>query len=660
MYRIGITSIGSGVGQSIIDSCNQSKAPLFTVGYGNNQFAFGAFDCNKKRITPSIYDKNYINKLLSFCKKDKIDLLIPSLDDELILLAKNKKKFKDIGTKVIISSEKVLHYCRDKKAMSQELNNFGMHFVKSYTSKEVKIALKNKHINFPLIAKPKSGFASRGIFILKENKDLEKLNKNLVIQEIAAPHKKDINYISFCNALAKGEILQNSEISLQVLIDKKGKELGRFASYNKLQNGVPIEVIPAELAEAWKAVDDFLPYLIKKGAYGPLNIQGRLTDTGPKFFEMNARFTGITGLRSMLGFNEVIACIYEALEIKKPISKLIVSKKRIGLRQVKNKIVSIDENIDLTNTINNLKKSPPSINIKNILITGANGKLGKELISQLLERKNNKIFAVSRETHKKASKKIVYLDYNDLNSDLLKSKEIDIICHLASARPFSTNKEIAESIKLTRKIIELASNLKVNKLIYSSSQAVYGTKTPPPWTEKTETLPETPYAYSKLAGENFFKLFKKTNKNSLVTILRFSQLTGISDNKNPIDTTNKIIEKTIENNKIIIEDGQQRLDILNYTDAANAIVKTINKNKNWPETLNIGSGNPIKIIDLAKKCLNQAKSFNKKNSSKISVNESIKKESFGMNIKKSYDSIRWKPKVSIDESIKNILANKKA
>src|SRR5690606_25764247 len=93
--------------------------------------------------------------------------------------------------------------------------------------------------------------------------------------------------------------------------------LGRMASYNKLNNGVPIEIVAYENDDVWVVIDQLMPVFKEKGFVGPLNIQGRLTRNGLKLFEMNPRFTGITGLRALMGFNEVEACIRSWLSLDK-------------------------------------------------------------------------------------------------------------------------------------------------------------------------------------------------------------------------------------------------------------------------------------------------------------------------------------------------------
>ena len=46
VYNVGISCVGSGVGQSVINSCRISRLPIRTIGLGTNPFAFGLYDCD--------------------------------------------------------------------------------------------------------------------------------------------------------------------------------------------------------------------------------------------------------------------------------------------------------------------------------------------------------------------------------------------------------------------------------------------------------------------------------------------------------------------------------------------------------------------------------------------------------------------------------------
>ncbi len=47
-----------------------------------------------------------------YVKEDGIDLLIPTIDTDLLVLSRNKKKFEN--TRILISSPDMVFICRDK------------------------------------------------------------------------------------------------------------------------------------------------------------------------------------------------------------------------------------------------------------------------------------------------------------------------------------------------------------------------------------------------------------------------------------------------------------------------------------------------------------------------------------------------------------------
>lgn len=238
MLKIAITTIGCGVGQSIVDSCRDSQLEMEIYGLGMNPLGYGAFDCDVRLDLPGIYAENYVDELLKYCKEYKFDMLIPALDDEVGPISRRIDEFNKLGVEVPVSKPEFIDLCRDKGLMSRELLTYSPAFVESFTHEYAHANADS--LPYPLIAKPNSGFASRNMFIINSAKDLERLEPFHVIQTIAVPKQGSINRETFLNALSKGSILQVDEISVQLLYGKDGEELGRMASFNKLQNGIPI------------------------------------------------------------------------------------------------------------------------------------------------------------------------------------------------------------------------------------------------------------------------------------------------------------------------------------------------------------------------------------------------------------------------------------
>ena len=90
--KIGISCIGSGVGQAVINSLRLSRLPFKTVGFGTNPFAFGAYDCDDFDYTKNIYEEGFIENLIEKCIEHKIDLVIPGLDDEALFYSQHLSK----------------------------------------------------------------------------------------------------------------------------------------------------------------------------------------------------------------------------------------------------------------------------------------------------------------------------------------------------------------------------------------------------------------------------------------------------------------------------------------------------------------------------------------------------------------------------------------
>src|SRR5690606_21433088 len=147
----------------------------------------------------------------------------------------------------------------------------------------------------------------------------------------------------------------------------------------------------------------------------------------------------------------------------------------------------------------------------------------------------NQVFALVRNAHRFRGMSepffpegVEVVDVESLHTGLLPMGSIDIVCHLASARPVHTPEDIAGSLSYTRKIIELVIKYNIAGFINASSQSVYGTRRKPLWNEETPTEPETPYAQAKWAGEVMASMIKGINANSAATSLRFAQLIGPS------------------------------------------------------------------------------------------------------------------------------------
>lgn len=70
-------------------------------------------------------DADYVFQLMRICEEDKIDLLIPTIDTDLLVLSQNAPKFDKIETKVLISKPDKIAICRDKNSTADFLRAVG-------------------------------------------------------------------------------------------------------------------------------------------------------------------------------------------------------------------------------------------------------------------------------------------------------------------------------------------------------------------------------------------------------------------------------------------------------------------------------------------------------------------------------------------------------
>lgn len=82
--------------------------------------------CDRTVIVPRILNEEYIPTLLRVCKEESIDAVIPTIDTDLLLLAKSRYLFEGQGTKVFISNPEKVSICRDKRYTADYFISLGL------------------------------------------------------------------------------------------------------------------------------------------------------------------------------------------------------------------------------------------------------------------------------------------------------------------------------------------------------------------------------------------------------------------------------------------------------------------------------------------------------------------------------------------------------
>lgn len=127
-----------------------------------------------KLQVPAVYDPSYIDCTLDICKRNDINALISLNDLELPILAENKDRFKAIGTTVIVSDKSIIDIAFDKYKTAKWVEEQGLNAPKTFINlQEVKKALANGEVQFPLFLKPRWGSGSIGLETVDDMEELE-------------------------------------------------------------------------------------------------------------------------------------------------------------------------------------------------------------------------------------------------------------------------------------------------------------------------------------------------------------------------------------------------------------------------------------------------------------------------------------------------------
>lgn len=286
MKTILITGIGGDIAQGVATIVRETFPGWRVVGADIHHRHGGALFVDQVFRAPVATDPLYDQWLAELLAREGVDLCIPMSEAELIHLAEHRGP--EFGNVMLIgANRRAVEIGSDKLRTSEFLASIGV--ARPWT---VPVEDFGPSIPFPCIFKVRRGAGSKAVFVCETALDVEFYRNRhppSVLQELLLPADQEVTCAVFRSR-------DGNTVSVQLLRTL----VGGFTGWAQV-------ISDPEVAAQCMLVADAL------NLRGSINVQLRLTSSGPRIFEINPRFSSTVLIRHRMGFRDVVWSLQEAL-----------------------------------------------------------------------------------------------------------------------------------------------------------------------------------------------------------------------------------------------------------------------------------------------------------------------------------------------------------
>jgi carbamoyl-phosphate synthase large subunit len=291
--RVLVTGTGGPSGVSFMKALADDPWEIYSADI--DPYAAGLYlvDSRHRVIVPRGDSETFVAAIIELCVRMQIDVVVPTVDSELLPLAIARSELAEHGVELVLASEQTLRQCLDKWV----LHGRCVGALRVPDTVLVDSAFDPAACSLPVIVKPRSGSGSRGVHRVDDLEELARLPRDatLLVQE----YLPGIEYSLDVLARGDGAIVAVVPRS-RLKVDSGIAVTGRTVHDESLQR------IGALVAQ-------------RIGLTSVANVQVKLTDDGePALLEVNPRFPGTMSLTVASGVNMPRLCVQQALGIEMP------------------------------------------------------------------------------------------------------------------------------------------------------------------------------------------------------------------------------------------------------------------------------------------------------------------------------------------------------
>jgi len=301
------------------------------------------------------------------------------------------------------------------------------------------------------------------------------------------------------------------------------------------------------------------------------------------------------------------------------------------------------------------------------LVTGAGGFIASHLVERLVNE-GARVRAFIRYNSRNdlgmlrlislnvfSSLEIIYGDLRDVEAVREAARGVDTIFHLGAliAIPYSYvhPREVVDvNIMGTMNVLMAARDLRVRRVVHTSTSEVYGTAQYVPIDEAHPLQGQSPYSASKIGADKIAESFYRSFDLPVVTLRPFNTYGPRQSARAVIPT---IITQALTRDEVKLGSLDPSRDFTFITDTVDGFMRVAAADKVLGQEINLGNDNTIHIGDLADKIFGIIGKTPKVavDSQRIRPGKSEVMKLWASN-RKAKEMIDWEPRISLDEGLR--------
>lgn len=282
------------VGYGILRSLKKREDKYRLIGTTIYDFSIAPAFCDVFEKAIPTNHPDYINWLCDIINKHSIDILIPGIECDMFQWNQYRHKIEATGATLLLNNRELIDLCYDKWLFYQKL-------IIENENVAIPSVVTSDFNTFPIpfLLKPKRGFGSKGIIIIKNEYDFDihkhKIGLELMMQPIIGTDDEEYTVSAF---------FDKSSTLIDYLPLKRRLSTNGFTQEAQVVD-FDFEKTLSDLAKVFKPI-------------GPTNFQFRLDGKVIKLLEINPRISSATSIRASLGYNESIMSVDYFLDSQIP------------------------------------------------------------------------------------------------------------------------------------------------------------------------------------------------------------------------------------------------------------------------------------------------------------------------------------------------------